>query len=77
MRCSSPRSPLLAANVSAPEPSDDELLAFAESLLQNMAPHLRERRVLEDAIQQHRATWLTLYEAARALKGISAPADPP
>jgi hypothetical protein len=63
--------------VSAPEPSDDELLAFAESLLQNMEPHLRERQVLEEAIQQHRATWLTLYEAARALKGISAPADPP
>jgi hypothetical protein len=62
--------------VTAPEPSDDELLAFAESLLQNMPPHLRERRVLEEAIQQHRATWLTLYESARALKGINAPAAP-
>ncbi len=63
--------------MSAPEPSDDELLAFAELLLQNMGPHLREGHVLEAAIQQHRATWLTLYEAARALKGISAPASPP
>jgi truncated hemoglobin YjbI len=63
--------------VSAPEPSDDELLAFAESLLQNMGPHLRERHVLEGAIQQHRPTWVKLYEAARALKGISAPATPP
>jgi hypothetical protein len=63
--------------VSAPEPHDDELLAFAESLLQKMGPHLRERHVLEEAIRQHRATWLGLYEAARALKGISAPADPP
>lgn len=62
--------------MSAPEPSDDELVAFAESLLQNVGPHLRERHVLEEAIRDHRPTWLTLYEAARALKGIGAPADP-
>ena len=77
MKCLAPRSPLRAANVSAPEPSDDELLAFAESLLQNTGPHLRERYVLEGAIEQYRATWLKLYEAAGALKGISAPANPP
>jgi truncated hemoglobin YjbI len=62
--------------VSAPEPSDDELVAFAESLLQNVGPHLRERHVLEEAIRHHRPTWLSLYEAAQALKGIGAPADP-
>ncbi len=62
--------------MSAPETSDEELLAFAESLLQNMPPHLRERHVLEEAIQQHRATWLTLYEAAGALTGIGTPANP-
>ena len=63
--------------MSAPEPSDEELLAFAESLLQNVGPHLRERHVVEDAIHQHRETWLTLYEAARALKGIATTHDPP
>ena len=61
--------------MSAPDPSDEDLLAFAESLLQNMRPHLRERHVLEDAIEQHRATWLTLYQAAGALKGIKPSSD--
>jgi truncated hemoglobin YjbI len=54
----------------AREPSDEELVAFAESLLQDVGPHLRARHGLEEAIQQHRPTWLTLYETARALKGI-------
>lgn len=54
----------------APEPSDEELLAFAESLLQNVPSHLRDRQVLEEVIQLHRPTWLTLYEAAISLKAI-------
>jgi hypothetical protein len=58
---------------SHPEPSDDELVAFAESLLQNLAPRLREREVLEDAIRQHRGTWVTLYDAAAALKRAKSP----
>jgi len=62
--------------LSAPEPSDEELLAFAESLLQNVGERLRDRAVLEEAIQLHRATWLTLYEAASDLKRIGR-ADPP
>jgi hypothetical protein len=59
-----------------PEPSDDELLAFAESLLQKVGPHLRERRVLEEAIQLHRVTWLSLYETATALKGVTTVDEP-
>jgi predicted DNA-binding protein (MmcQ/YjbR family) len=62
--------------LSAPEPSDEELLAFAESLLQSVEERLRERRVLEEAIHLNRATWLTLYEAANDLKRIGR-ADPP
>jgi hypothetical protein len=62
--------------LSAPEPSDEELLAFAESLLQNVGERLRDRAVLTEAIQLHRATWLTLYEAASDLKKIGR-ADPP
>ena len=58
---------------SVPEPSDEELVVFAESLLQNLSPNLRARPVLEDAVQQHRSTWLNLYEAAGALKRTKAP----
>ena len=54
------------------EPSDEELVTFAESLLRNAGPQLRERHVLEGAIQQQRATWLTLYHAATALKASGA-----
>lgn len=64
------KSPPPAADLSAPEPSDEELIAFAELLLQNVQPRLRQRHVVEEAIQQHRATWLTLYETASALKGL-------
>jgi hypothetical protein len=72
-----PRSPPLAANVSAPEPSDEDLIAFAELLLQKVQPHLRQRHVVEEAIQQHRATWLTLYETASALKSVDTGRTPP
>ena len=64
------KSPPLAADLPAPEPSDEDLVEFAESLLQRVGPHLRERRVLEEAVQLNRATWLTLYETARALKAL-------
>ena len=62
--------------MSSPEPSDEELVAFAELLLLKVDPKLRERRVLEEAIQLHRATWLTLYETARALKGLGMAGNP-
>jgi hypothetical protein len=63
--------------LSTPEPSDAELLAFAESLLKNVGEGLRERRVLEEAIQLHRATWLTLYAAGSSLKSITKSHPPP
>lgn len=59
------------------EPSDEELLSFAESLLQNVRPNLRERHVLEDAVLQHRQTWLNLYDAARTLKAVGVGEQPP
>ena len=62
--------------MSSPEPSDEELVAFAELLLHKVDPKLRERRVLEEAIQQHRATWLTLYKTAKALKGLGTAGNP-
>lgn len=57
----------------AAEPTDAELVAFAESLLQHVGEHLREHHVLLDAVQQHRATWLTLYEASRGLDALAPP----
>jgi hypothetical protein len=57
------------------EPSDDELVAYAGSLLQNLAPHLRERAVLEDSVRQQRASWVLLFEAGTALQGLTAPAE--
>lgn len=62
--------------MSSPEPSDEELVAFAELLLHKVDPQLRERRVLEEATQQHRATWLTLYETASALRGFGTAGNP-
>jgi hypothetical protein len=55
--------------VSTQEPTDDELVAFAESMLQNLGPSIRERPVIEETIQLHRETWAALYEAARRLEG--------
>ena len=50
------------------EPSDDELVAFAESLLRNLGPSIRERHVLLETIEKHRETWAALYDAARRLE---------
>ena len=60
-----------------PDPSDEELVTFAESLLTNVPASLRERRVLEEAVQQHRNTWLKLYEAAADLKRAGTAGEPP
>ena len=46
------------------DPSNEQLLAFADSLLQNLGPHLRERAVLEEAVGHHRDLWLMLYQAS-------------
>lgn len=57
-----------------PEPAEAtsaELVEFAASLLERLPPRLRERDVLEDAVRQHRETWLMLYKAAAALKSIA------
>jgi hypothetical protein len=61
----------------ADDPTDDELLTFAESLLSGLKPHLRERALLEDAIAQHRETWLMLYTVSTGLKGTRPKVDPP
>jgi hypothetical protein len=49
----------------AVEPSDDELLAFVDSMLSNLDRGLRERDVLEQAISDNREMWVMLYRVSR------------
>ena len=46
------------------EPSDEELHAFVDSMLSNLDRHLRERDVIDEAIREHRETWVKLYRAS-------------
>jgi hypothetical protein len=47
-----------------PEPSDDDLRAFVGSMLSNLDMLLREPEVIDEAIREHRETWLMLYRAS-------------
>jgi hypothetical protein len=46
------------------DPTTEQLLAFAESLLSTLGPHLRERAALEQAIVDHPDLWVMLYRAS-------------
>ena len=52
------------------ESSDEELRAFVSSMLSNLDRLLREPDVIDEAIREHRETWVTLY---RASLGFDAP----
>jgi hypothetical protein len=45
------------------EPSDEELRAFVGSMLSNLDRLLREPAVIDEAIHEHRETWVQLYRA--------------
>ncbi len=47
------------------EPSDDELLAFVDSMLSNLDRGLREPDVLAKAISDKREMWVMLYRVSR------------
>jgi hypothetical protein len=49
----------------AVEPSDDELLAFVDSMLSNLDRGLREPDVLAQAISDNREMWVMLYRVSR------------
>ena len=49
-------------------PTDDELLAFADSLLADLGDQLREPAVLAESIRDHRAFWATLFEVSRRVE---------
>ncbi len=46
------------------EPSDEELRAFVDSMLSNLDRHLREPVVVDEALREHRETWVMLYRAS-------------
>ena len=45
-------------------PSDDDLLAFVDSLLSNLDRQLREPDVVALAIKDNREMWVMLYHAS-------------
>jgi hypothetical protein len=47
-----------------PEPGDDDLRAFVASMLSNLDMLLREPKVIDEAIREHREMWLLLYRAS-------------
>ena len=45
------------------EPSDEDLHAFVSAMLSNLDRLSREPEVIDEAIREHRETWLLLYRA--------------
>ena len=48
----------------AGDPTDEELLAFADSLLVNLGEQLRAPSVLAEAVRVNRDLWLLLYHTS-------------
>jgi hypothetical protein len=46
------------------DPTDEELRAFIDAMLSNLDRRLREPEVLDEAIRDHRDTWVMLYRAS-------------
>ena len=49
------------------EPSEEELRAFAHSMLSNLDGLLREPDVVDEALREHREMWVMLYRASLGL----------
>lgn len=45
-------------------PSDDELIAFVQAMLSNLAGALRESDVIAQAIADNRDLWVMLYRVS-------------
>lgn len=54
----------------AADPTDDELIRFAESLLGDLGAHLREPSVLADSVRDHRHLWVTLFQLTEEMADI-------
>ena len=46
---------------------DEQLRAFIDAMLSNLDKRLREPEVLDEAIRDHRDTWVMLYHAAAGM----------
>jgi hypothetical protein len=49
-------------------PTDDELLSLANTLLQDLDPHLREPELLRETIAENRQFWVMLHEVYVAIR---------
>lgn len=58
---------------SAAEPTDEELVAFADSLLADLGAQLREPVVVLESVREHRELWVMLYEVTRNAAGGDGP----
>jgi hypothetical protein len=55
------------------DPTDEELRAFIDAMLSNLDRRLREPEVLDEAIRDHRDTWVMLYRASLGFDARDAP----
>lgn len=46
------------------EPTEDELVAFAASLLSGFARTLEDRELLRETVREARELWIQLYQVA-------------
>lgn len=46
------------------EPSDEELNSFVNSMLSNLSGSLRDPKVIDETIREHREMWVMLYRAS-------------
>jgi hypothetical protein len=58
------------------DPTDDELLAFANTLLGDLPERLRDLATLREAIEQNRNHWVLLYHVNRDLRRLRDKREP-
>jgi hypothetical protein len=54
----------------APDPTDEELTAFAAAMLAQLGEHFREPEVLAEALSEQRELWETLYRVSLGLEEL-------
>jgi hypothetical protein len=47
------------------EPTEEELIAFADSILSNLGDSLRDADLLHETVRENRELWLMLYQLSR------------
>lgn len=57
------------------DPTDEDLRAFARSLIEDTGDPVHELGGLELAIREHRGLWVKLYRVSAALEGVEEPIE--